>query len=401
MPRSSGLGKGLSSIIPTAELSRESDTSGDTTRRRSWRTSRWPSIRPNPHQPRMHFDEQSLLELSSSIAEMGVLQPILVRPVDDGGFELVAGERRWRAAQRAGMTTIPAIVRTTDDLRSIEQALVENLHRQDLTPLEEAAAYQQLIEDFQLTHEQLSSRVGKSRSAITNTIRLLGLPPAVQHLLADGQLSAGHARALLGTPDRELQERLARQAVDHGWSVRAIEQAVRDGGVESPAASSSGARDRAAAGTGDGHVDRRCRPHPTHEVATARPARTGGSPGGAPRHPGRGADERHGAARSRSTSPTSRTSSGSSTAWCRNRPQTESPRNRHLDAPTLTVHLTFRGCDQRHVIFVSTSPSDKRTGCVRICGQTLRSTVTSRIDDGDWSRDRDGRVLGHAVHPGP
>ncbi len=131
-----------------------------------------------------------------------------------------------------GWRRFPRIVRTTDDLSSIEQALVENLHRQDLTPLEEAAAYQQLIEDFQLTHEQLSSRVGKSRSAITNTIRLLGLPPAVQHLLADGQLSAGHARALLGTPDRELQERLARQAVDHGWSVRAIEQAVRDGGLE-------------------------------------------------------------------------------------------------------------------------------------------------------------------------
>jgi len=170
-----------------------------------------------------------------------VLQPILVRPVGDGAFELIAGERRWRAAQRAGMATIPGIVRTTDDLSSIEQALVENLHRQDLTPLEEAAAYQQLIEDFQLTHEQLSSRVGKSRSAITNTIRLLGLPPAVQHLLADGQLSAGHARALLGTPDRELQERLARQAVDHGWSVRAIEQAVRDGGLEPAVAPGSDA----------------------------------------------------------------------------------------------------------------------------------------------------------------
>jgi len=231
MPRSSGLGKGLSSIIPTAELNRESTASGDAT---APFLADIPvaSIRPNPHQPRMHFDEQTLLELSSSIAEMGVLQPILVRPMDDGVFELVAGERRWRAAQRVGMTTIPAIVRTTDNLRSIEQALVENLHRQDLTPLEEAAAYQQLIEDFQLTHEQLSSRVGKSRSAITNTIRLLGLPPAVQHLLADGQLSAGHARALLGTPDRELQERLAREAVDNGWSVRAIEQAVRDGGVQ-------------------------------------------------------------------------------------------------------------------------------------------------------------------------
>lgn len=234
MPRSSGLGRGLSSIIPTAELSRESGMSGETSAAAFLADIEVASIRPNPHQPRVHFDEQSLLELSSSIAEMGVLQPILVRPADDGGYELVAGERRWRAAQRAGMTTIPAIVRTTDDLRAIEQALVENLHRQDLTPLEEAAAYQQLIEDFQLTHEQLSSRVGKSRSAITNTIRLLGLPPAVQHLLADGQLSAGHARALLGTPDRELQERLARQAVDHGWSVRAMEQAVRDGGMESP-----------------------------------------------------------------------------------------------------------------------------------------------------------------------
>ena len=188
------------------------------------------TLSPNPNQPRVHFDEESLLELSASIAEMGVLQPILVRPLDGGNYELIAGERRWRAAQRAGLATVPAIVRTTDDLSSIEQALVENLHREDLTPLEEAAAYQQLIEDFHLTHEQLSARVGKSRSAITNTLRLLGLPPGVQHLLADGQLSAGHARALLGTPDRALQERLAREAVAEGWSVRMIEQAVRHGG---------------------------------------------------------------------------------------------------------------------------------------------------------------------------
>jgi len=231
MPRSSGLGKGLSSIIPTADLTRESNAAGDIASPFLAEVE-VASIRPNPNQPRVHFDEQSLLELSSSIAEMGVLQPVLVRRLDSGAYELIAGERRWRAAQRAGLATVPAIVRTADNLNSIEQALVENLHRQDLTPLEEAAAYQQLIEDFQLTHEQLSSRVGKSRSAITNTVRLLGLPPAVQHLLADGQLSAGHARALLGTPDRELQERLARQAVDHGWSVRAIEQAVRDGGLE-------------------------------------------------------------------------------------------------------------------------------------------------------------------------
>jgi len=232
MPRSSGLGKGLSSIIPGAELDKE--TSGADAPGALLVEVAVSSVVPNPHQPRVHFDEESLLELSASIAEMGVLQPILVRPLDDGGYELIAGERRWRAAQRAGLATVPAIVRTTDDLSSIEQALVENLHRQDLTPLEEAAAFQQLIEDFHLTHEQLSARVGKSRSAITNTLRLLGLPPGVQHLLVDGQLSAGHARALLGTPDRALQERLAREAVAGGWSVRMIEQAVRLGGVPDP-----------------------------------------------------------------------------------------------------------------------------------------------------------------------
>ena len=155
----------------------------------------------------MHFDEETLAELAASIAQLGVLQPVLVRPVD-GRYQLIAGERRWRAARRAGLTTIPAVVRTTDDVSAVEQALVENLHRQDLTPLEEAAAYQQLIEDFELTHDDVAQRVGKSRSAITNTLRLLGLPPGVQHLLADGKLSAGHARALLGTPDRALQEQL-------------------------------------------------------------------------------------------------------------------------------------------------------------------------------------------------
>lgn len=185
------------------------------------------AVSPNPHQPRQHFDEESLVELAASIAEMGVLQPILVRPLDGEQYELVAGERRWRATQRAGLATIPAIVRATSDLSSVEQALVENLHRQDLTPLEEAAAFQQLIEDFEFTHDDLAGRVGKSRSAITNSLRLLGLPPSVQSLLADGQLSAGHARALLGTPDRSRQESLARDAVSEGWSVRMVEQAVR------------------------------------------------------------------------------------------------------------------------------------------------------------------------------
>jgi len=200
------------------------------------------SVAPNPHQPRVHFSEEGLVELAASISEMGVLQPILVRPLADGEYELIAGERRWRAAQRAGLTSVPAIVRTTDDLSSVEQALVENLHRQDLTPLEEAAAFQQLIEDFELTHDQVATRVGKSRSAITNTIRLLGLPPKVQSLLADGQLSAGHARALLGTPDRARQEALAQAAVGEGWSVRATEQAVRgdtDEAVVPPGAAST------------------------------------------------------------------------------------------------------------------------------------------------------------------
>jgi ParB family chromosome partitioning protein len=188
-------------------------------------------ITPNPHQPRVHFDEESLSELTASVQQIGVLQPVLVRPSESGtGYELIAGERRWRAAGRAGLATIPALVRRTDDLAVVEQALVENLHRQDLTPLEEAAAFQQLIDDFELTHEQIADRVGKSRSAITNTLRLLGLPPTIQHLLADGKLSAGHARALLASPDRALQEQLARQAVDEGWSVRMTEDAVKRGG---------------------------------------------------------------------------------------------------------------------------------------------------------------------------
>ena len=196
MPRRSGLGKGLDSLIPVVD-SVEPDGSGAA----ALVEIATSAVSPNPHQPRVHFDEESLVELAASIAAMGVLQPILVRQTGEGAYELIAGERRWRAAMRAGSTTIPAVVRTTNDLASMEQALVENLHREDLTPLEEAAAYQQLIEEFELTHDDVSKRVGRSRSAITNTIRLLGLPPAVQRLLADGQLSAGHARALLSSPD--------------------------------------------------------------------------------------------------------------------------------------------------------------------------------------------------------
>lgn len=218
MARRSGLGRGLGSLIPTEVM-------GD----KSSALLEIPvvSIRANTHQPRSNFDEETLAALTASVREVGILQPVLVRTVGEGSYELVAGERRWRAAKRAGLQTIPAIVRDVSDLQSVEQALVENLHREDLNPLEEAGAYQQLIEDFGLTHEQLSVRVGKSRAAITNTLRLFQLPPTVQKLVGEGQLSAGHARALLGTPDRAFQESLARKAVAEQMSVRAVEDAVR------------------------------------------------------------------------------------------------------------------------------------------------------------------------------
>jgi ParB family chromosome partitioning protein len=221
--RRSGLGRGLGALIPS-----ENGTIDGPNPDAVLQDLPVGSIQPNPNQPRVHFDEESLVELTASVRELGVLQPILVRPVDGGQYELIAGERRWRAARRAGLDTVPAVIRTTDDLSSVEQALVENLHRKDLSALEEAAAYQQLIEDFHLTHDEVASRVSKSRTAITNTLRLLQLPPPIQHLLADGRLSAGHARALLGSPDRAFQEALARRVVAEGLSVRAVEELVRE-----------------------------------------------------------------------------------------------------------------------------------------------------------------------------
>jgi len=184
-------------------------------------------ISPNPHQPRAYFDEEALATLTASVAELGVLQPILVREVGEDRYELIAGERRWRAAKRAGLPSIPVVVRTVDDVLSLEQALVENLHREDLNPLEEAAAYQQLMEDFELTQEAVAQKVGRSRSAVANTLRLFQLPPTIQRLVAENQLAAGHAKALLGTPDRAFQELLARQVVADGLSVRDTEEAVR------------------------------------------------------------------------------------------------------------------------------------------------------------------------------
>jgi ParB family chromosome partitioning protein len=193
------------------------------------------SIEPNPQQPRTTFDEESLSALTASVRELGVLQPVLVRQAENGSFQLIAGERRWRAAKRAGLQTVPAIVRTADDTAVLQQALVENLQREDLNALDEAAAYQQLIEDFELTHEEVATRVGKSRAAVSNALRLFQLPPQVQKLLVDGSLSAGHARALLGTPDRAYQEALARRVVAEGLSVRAVEESVRERSGKAPA----------------------------------------------------------------------------------------------------------------------------------------------------------------------
>jgi ParB family transcriptional regulator, chromosome partitioning protein len=215
MERRSGLGRGLAALLPTEAPG--TPASGDGPALRDIPVS---SIEPNPFQPRRHFDEEAIIELSASIREVGVLQPILVRPLDAGRYQLIAGERRWRAARRANLDLIPAVVRATADLASVEQALIENIHRSDLSALEEAAA-------FQLTHDDVAKRVSKSRVAVTNTLRLLHLPAGIHALLIDGRLSAGHGRALLSVADRQMQETLAHEAVREGWSVRALEDRVR------------------------------------------------------------------------------------------------------------------------------------------------------------------------------
>jgi ParB family chromosome partitioning protein len=206
------------------------------------------SIRPNPKQPRTVFDEDALDELVGSIREIGVLQPIVVRPVDDG-YELIMGERRWRATQAAGLATVPAIVRQTEDGDLLRDALLENLHRSQLNPLEEAAAYQQLLDDFGCTHDELAQRIHRSRPQISNTLRLLRLPPLVQRRVAAGVLSAGHARALLGLSDAAAIERLAQRIVAEGLSVRAVEEVValgaEDGGRRQPRRTRAGVRNEA------------------------------------------------------------------------------------------------------------------------------------------------------------
>lgn len=230
MGRRSGLGKGLSALIPDAPPAPATDDS-------ALRELPVQAVRPNAYQPRTEFEDDALASLTASVRELGVLQPILVRP-DGDRYELIAGERRWRAAQEAGLTTIPAIVREVTDTASLEQALVENLQRQDLTALEEAAAYAQLAEEFELSQDDIARRVGKSRSAVANTLRLLQLPPSIARLVNDRALSAGHARTLLGLEDPAQMEALAQRVVADGLSVRATEEAVKklQAAAEEPAA---------------------------------------------------------------------------------------------------------------------------------------------------------------------
>ncbi|WP_239307957.1 MULTISPECIES: ParB/RepB/Spo0J family partition protein [unclassified Frankia] len=232
--RRGGLGRGLGALIPTAmdgaDIGIDSGfglrTGPTPVHGATFREIAVDSVTPNPRQPRTHFDEETLEELAASLREVGLLQPIVVREIMPGRYELVMGERRWRASRLAGFSQIPAIVRDTTDDAMLRDALLENLHRQQLNPLEEAAAYEQLLRDFGATHEELAGKLGRSRSHVTNMIRLLGLPPAVQRRVAAGVLSAGHARALLSLVDPDSQDRLATRIVAEGLSVRAVEEIV-------------------------------------------------------------------------------------------------------------------------------------------------------------------------------
>ena len=231
-----GLGKGLGALIPNApEVDEDGEspnipavgaTDHESVAGAHLEEISTTAVTPNPRQPRASFDEEALNELAASIREVGLLQPIVVRKLSPGRYELVMGERRWRAAQQAELSRIPAIVRDTTDDFMLRDALMENLHREQLNPLEEAAAYQQLLDDFGATHEELAQRIGRSRPHITNTLRLINLPPGVQRRVAAGVLSAGHARALLGVEDPEEQEKLAYRIVAEGLSVRALEEII-------------------------------------------------------------------------------------------------------------------------------------------------------------------------------
>ena len=221
MARQGGLGRGLGALIPTGVVS------NDEVGLQEIPTA---SIRPNSKQPREHFDEESLAALAESIREVGVLQPVLVRAGGDG-FELIAGERRWRAAREAGLETLPALVREADDRDSLLLALVENVAREQLSPVEEARAYASLVDEFELSLGEVADRVGRSKPSVSNRLRLLELPEEVLWMVARGELTEGHARAVLAVPDHDARKKLAKRIVRDGMSVRAAEKAAQDGGA--------------------------------------------------------------------------------------------------------------------------------------------------------------------------
>lgn len=228
--RKGGLGRGLGSLIPSGESKQLSSVvAGVPVDIANLNHIPIRSIAPNPRQPRTVFDEEKMSELITSIKEVGVLQPPVVRSIGDGRFELIMGERRLRAAKAAGLTEIPVIIRQTPDDQLLREALLENIHRSELNALEEGAAYEQLLNDFNYTHDELAQKIGRSRPHISNTLRLLQLPPSVQRRVAAGVLSAGHARALLALGDSAAMERLANRIVTEGLSVRAVEEIISVG----------------------------------------------------------------------------------------------------------------------------------------------------------------------------
>jgi ParB family transcriptional regulator, chromosome partitioning protein len=220
--RSRGMGRGLAAILSSTQPAEGGAPHPEL------RELPVELIKPNPHQPRSRFDEEALVALAESLRERGVLQPVLVRPVPGGTYELIAGERRWRAAQLAGFDLVPALVRPQDDAESLELALIENMAREDLNPIEEARACALLVDELGLTREEIGKRVGRSRVAVSNLLRLLDLPDEVLDLLVDGGLSEGHGRALLMAPDHDDRRRLARTAAAEGWTVRETERRARE-----------------------------------------------------------------------------------------------------------------------------------------------------------------------------
>lgn len=229
-----GLGRGLGALIPQGAVRIENPATENeiSSTLATLAEVAIDSISPNPRQPRQVFDDEALAELTHSIKEVGLLQPPVVRQIGTNRYELIMGERRWRACQAAGLTTMPVIIKQTGDDALLRDALLENLHRSQLNPLEEGAAYDQLLKDFGCTHEELATRIGRSRPQISNTIRLLKLPSSVQRKVAAGVLSAGHARAILGLSDVDAMERLANRIISEGLSVRATEEIVALGGQE-------------------------------------------------------------------------------------------------------------------------------------------------------------------------